>query len=52
MQKYLSEFQDYLRVEKRYSPNTLHAYGEDLRQFTEYLEEYLGKEILQDSGVL
>jgi integrase/recombinase XerC len=52
VQKYLGEFQDYLRVEKRYSSNTLHAYGEDLRQFTEFLGEFLGKEILQDPGAL
>lgn len=52
MQKYLDEFHGYLKIEKRYSSNTLLAYDRDLRQFTEYLGEYLGREVLNDSGVL
>lgn len=52
MDKYLAEFRDYLRVEKRYSPNTLLAYEQDLKQFTEYLEEYLGREVRKDAAIL
>jgi len=40
--KFLSEFLLYLKVEKRYSPHTLLSYRKDLDQFCEYLNEYLG----------
>lgn len=41
MQKYLDEFYSYLKIEKRYSPNTLISYQKDLEQFCEYLGNYL-----------
>ena len=52
MQKYLSEFHGYLRVEKRYSPNTLAAYQRDLEQFVDFLEEYWGREVRRNAEVL
>ncbi len=52
MQKYLDEFTTYLKVERRYSPNTLVSYRRDLEQFCEYLGIYLGREIVEDSGIL
>lgn len=39
-------------MEKRYSPNTLLSYGEDLNQFCDYLREYLGRDIYKDNKVL
>lgn len=52
VEKYLAEFHQYLKIEKRYSPNTLLSYSNDLRQFCEYLEGYFGREILGDDQVL
>ncbi len=52
LQKYLNEFYSYLKVEKRYSPNTLLSYGEDLNQFCVYLCEYLGRDIYKEGKVL
>ncbi len=52
MLKYLGEFHTYLKIEKRYSFHTLIAYREDLLQFCEFLEVYLGKEILADDKIL
>ena len=51
MQKFLDEFQAYLKVEKRYSANTSQSYAEDLRQFCSYLSEYLGRDVLQERGL-
>lgn len=52
MEKFVAEFLLYLKVEKRYSANTLISYQEDLHQFTSYLSEYLGKDISKDEAVL
>lgn len=51
VQRFLAEFEAYLRVEKRYSRHTLIAYQKDLEQFVEYLAEYWGRKpavVLQD----
>lgn len=52
VQRYLDEFHSYLRIEKRYSPNTLLSYGNDLQQFCDYLGEYLGREVRDDEDSL
>jgi integrase/recombinase XerC len=52
VRKYLGEFQSYLKIEKRYSPNTLLSYSKDLQQFCEYLGEYFGCEILDNDKCL
>lgn len=52
MKKYLDEFYSYLKVEKRYSPNTLLSYTVDLDQFCSYLGEYLGRDIHKDPKIL
>jgi tyrosine recombinase XerC len=52
VQKYLDEFWNYLRLEKRYSENTLKAYKEDLRQFSEFLCEFLGQDIFESPAEL
>lgn len=52
MKRYLDEFYSYLKIEKRYSPNTLLAYRRDLEQFCEYLGAYFGREIAGDSRIL
>jgi len=52
VRRYLDEFYSYLKIEKRYSPNTLLSYGKDLEQFCEYLAAYFGREITSDSGIL
>lgn len=51
MQKYLDEFRAYLEVERRYSPNTLLSYTEDLNQFCLYLCEYLGRDIYKEERI-
>jgi integrase/recombinase XerC len=38
----VESFLQYLKFERRYSPNTLAAYTNDLHQFTHYLEEIYG----------
>ena len=52
MQRYLDEFYSYVKIEKRYSPNTLLSYRNDLEQFCEYLATYFGREITADSTIL
>lgn len=52
MEKYVRQFRDYLRIEKRYSENTLLAYSNDLQQFIEFLEQYFAREIRSDAGIL
>lgn len=52
MEKYVQQFRDYLRIEKRYSQNTLAAYSLDLEQFTDFLQQYFGREIRTDPGIL
>lgn len=39
---HIAEFLRYLQTEKRYSPNTLTAYGKDLQQAADYLAETFG----------
>jgi len=39
---HISAFLDHLKFEKRYSAHTLKSYGEDLRQFTEFLDAKFG----------
>ena len=36
----LRSFSDYLEKERMFSPNTLSAYGTDVRQFLDFLDEY------------
>jgi len=50
--KFLSDFLLYLKVEKRYSTHTFLSYKKDLDQFCEYLGQYLGKEIRADKCIL
>ena len=45
MQKYLEEFWNYLEIEKRFSENTLKSYRNDLEQFCEFLNEFLGQDV-------
>jgi integrase/recombinase XerC len=47
VQKYLDEFWDYLKIEKRFSENTVQAYRVDLSQFCEFLSEFTGKNVLE-----
>ena len=46
MQKYLDEFFDYLRVERRYSEHTLHAYRVDLTQFRDFVADFSGEVLI------
>lgn len=39
LDEYLDEFQKFLKFERNYSPNTIHAYLNDISQFIEYLDE-------------
>ncbi|MFO7721673.1 MAG: tyrosine-type recombinase/integrase [Bacteroidales bacterium] len=50
----ISKFLDYLRYEKRYSPHTLIAYGNDLRQLEGYLRDVYQEEdiLLADTAQL
>lgn len=50
VQKALDDFYAYLKIEKRFSPNTLLAYRKDLDQFRSYLLGYLGRE--SDEGLV
>ncbi len=43
----LTDFIQYLRFEKRYSPHTLIAYQADLEQFRDYLIEEFGNQVLK-----
>jgi integrase/recombinase XerC len=52
VQKYLNEFWNYLELEKRFSENTLKSYRNDLDQFCQFLNEFLGKDIFQNSKQL
>ena len=52
MQKYLDEFWNYLKVEKRFSENTLQAYRIDLLQFCEFLTEFTGKNVFENRNEL
>jgi len=42
MNKPVHDFINHLKFEKRYSPHTLTAYGDDLQEFTNYLAEKYG----------
>jgi integrase/recombinase XerC len=52
VKKYLDEFWNYLRIEKRFSENTLKAYRNDLLQFCEFLNEFSGEDIFGDPDAL
>lgn len=52
MRKYLSEFRSYLKAERHCSSHTILAYENDLKQFCNYLMEYLGKEVFDEPKVL
>lgn len=52
MERYLEEFQNYLKIEKRYATYTLLSYHRDLNDFCEYLSEYLGRPVLSSEDVL
>jgi site-specific recombinase XerD len=52
VQKYLDEFWNYLTLEKRFSENTIRSYRNDLAQFCEFLGEFLGRDIFQNSTAL
>ena len=52
MQKYLDEFWNHLKLEKRFSENTLRSYRNDLKQFCEFLGEFLGQDIFQNAATL
>lgn len=52
MRKYLSEFRSYLKAERHCSSHTILAYENDLKQFCNYLVEYLGKEVFDEPKVL
>ncbi len=45
---YTEQFLSYLALEKRYSPHTVTAYEEDLRQFFSFLEQTYGSIALPD----
>jgi integrase/recombinase XerC len=40
MHRFLREFIKYIKLERRYSENTIEAYQNDLRQFESFLKEY------------
>jgi tyrosine recombinase XerC len=50
--KFVAEFLLYLKVEKRYSVHTLLSYRKDLEQFSDYLSEYLGRDVRNDNDAL
>lgn len=43
MKLHIQSFTDYLKFEKRYSANTIRAYGDDLDQFCSYLQITFGE---------
>ena len=49
MESYVSQFINYLEVERGLAPNTLESYGRDLHQFQNYLQNG-NMEILKDSN--
>jgi tyrosine recombinase XerC len=51
VERFVSEFLLYLKVEKRYSPHTLLSYQKDLEQFSAYLGEYLAREEISLSDI-
>jgi len=46
VQRYLDEFWNYLKIEKRFSENTVTAYRLDLSQFCDFLTDFTGKDVL------
>jgi integrase/recombinase XerC len=49
-QTYIQSFIDYLKFQKRYSPNTVRSYHDDLVQFFDYLQFQFGKLRLNEIG--
>jgi len=47
---YIQSFIDYLKFQKRYSPNTVRSYQDDLVQFCDYLQLQFGKLQLNEIG--
>jgi integrase/recombinase XerC len=48
VQKYLDEFFNYLRIERRYSDHTIAAYHVDLAQFKDFITEFSGEPLTQN----
>ena len=46
MHRYLREFIKYIKLERRYSANTIEAYQSDLQQFQSFLKEYFHTEMI------
>jgi integrase/recombinase XerC len=46
MHRYLREFIKYIKLERRYSANTIEAYQRDLQQFESFLKEYFHTEMI------
>jgi len=47
MHRYLREFIKYIRLERRYSKNTIDAYQSDLQQFESFLKDYYHTQDIQ-----
>lgn len=50
METAITNFLDYLKFEKRYSPHTLRSYQDDLYQFRDYLQTAFGDMLLNEIG--
>jgi len=48
MKEYLSEFLSFLSYEKGYSPNTINAYSQDLKQYFEFSHHKLSQEKIRE----
>ena len=52
MRRYLDEFRSYIQIEKRYSSYTVSCYEKDLLEFCEFLNGFLGRDVLETDEVL